>query len=305
MRRARGTERAPRVQAAWSAGAGADLLHEAAGTEAGDVAPARIVIATDPICSRCWAMEPALRRLRYHHGSRVAITRAYGGLLPRWAHFHDREVGIRAPGDVVSHWSAVARHHGQPIDPSVWRTDPLASSYPPTIALHVVRHLVPALEEAYLRRLRHALFLEARNVSREEVLIACAADVGVDWETFAAAYQAGAGAVAFSRELTTLRRLGVHSFPTLLVAGPAQTEPLLLRGAQTYERLVATLGRALGHTLPPDRWVTPMEALAAYGTGTLREFGELLGLDDAATAGALRAAGARVDELASGQLWRG
>ena len=280
------------------------LIGAAAGGDRQNMAPARIVVATDPICSRCWAMEPALRRLRYHHGERVTVTRAYGGLLPRWAYFHDREVGIRVPGDVVSHWTAVARHHGQPIDPSVWRTDPLASSYPPTIALHVMRHLAPALEELFLRRLRHALFLEARNVSREEVLIACAADVGVDWETFAAAYQAGAGAVAFSRELTTLRRMGVHSFPTLLVAGPAQAEPVLLRGAQSYERLVAALARALGDTPPPDRPVTPEAALASYGTGTLREFGELLGQDDETTVAALRAIGARVDRLASGQLWR-
>jgi hypothetical protein len=50
--------------------------------------------------------------------------------------------------------------------------------------------------------------------------------------------------------------------------------------------------------------VSAEEALAAYGTGTLREFGELLRLDDAAAADALRAAGARVDEAASGQLWR-
>jgi predicted DsbA family dithiol-disulfide isomerase len=301
--RMRGAVAAPREDPG-STHIGVALLGEAARADDGSVAPARIVVATDPICSRCWAMEPALRRLRYHHGQRVSVTRAYGGLLPRWAHFHDREVGIRVPGDVVSHWTAVARHHGQPIDPSVWRTDPLASSYPPTIALHVVRHLAPALEEPFLRRLRHALVLEARNVSREEVLIACAADVGVDWETFAAAYQAGAGALPFSHELMTLRRLGVDSFPTLLVAGPAQAEPVLLRGAQSYDRLVAALGRALGYPPPPDACVTPRAALAAYGTGTLREFGELLGLDDPAAAAALTAAGARVDELASGQLWR-
>lgn len=62
----------------------------------------------------------------------------------------------------------------------MWLTDPLPSSYPPSVAVHAVRALAPDREEDYLRRMRQALFLEARNIARPEVLVACAADIGLD-----------------------------------------------------------------------------------------------------------------------------
>lgn len=265
----------------------------------------RVLVATDPICSRCWVMEPAWRKLLHHHGDRLAVRRLYGGLLPRWHHFRDRNFPIEKPADVARHWSTVSRVHGQPIDPSVWLRDPLPSSYPPSIALHVVRHIAPALEASYLRRLRQALFLEARNVAREEVLIACAADVGLEWDSFAAAYQAGAGADAFARGLLTASALGIESLPTLIVRGPHGGRSVVMRGPQPYFRLATALRTALGDELAPEREVTPAEALRAYGTGTLREFAELLGETVERTEVLLLAAGARVDEEASGMVWRG
>lgn len=132
-------------------------------------ARARILFATDPICSHCWAMEPAWRRFLYHYGEHVEATHLYGGLLPQWEGFADVGAGIRAPEDIPPHWEEVAERYGQPIDPSVWLTDPLHSSYPPSIAVHAVRALAPGREEDYLRRIRQALFLEAR-VQRHPLL---------------------------------------------------------------------------------------------------------------------------------------
>lgn len=276
--------------------------------DAGSVLPpsdrAHVLVATDPICSRCWAMEPAWRKLVFHYGDLLTVTHVYGGLLPRWHHFRDRNFPIETPADVVRHWTEMARVHGQPIDPSVWLRDPVPSSYPPSIALHVVRHIAPALEERYLRRLRQALFLEAKNVAREEVLIACAADLGLDWEAFAAAYQAGAGAEPFARDLRSLSSLGVTALPTLLVRGGRRGAVQVLRGPQRYAQLRAALRDAVGTDLPPERPITPATALQAYGSGTAREFAELLELDEPTAEAELRAAGALVDRYASGRVWR-
>src|SRR5690606_16647761 len=100
-------------------------------TGAVDTAQARILFATDPICSHCWAMEPAWRRFLYHYGEYVEATHLYGGLLHHWEGFADVRAGIRGPEDIPPHWEEVAARYGQPIDPSVWLADPLPSSYPP------------------------------------------------------------------------------------------------------------------------------------------------------------------------------
>lgn len=233
-----------------------------------------ILYVTDPLCSGCWALEPAWRRLLHHHGDALDVRHVYGGLLPGWNGFEDRAAGIRVPADVAPHWRQVARHTGQTIDDSVWLVDPPGSSYPASEAAHVARLLDPVLEAAFLRRVREAVFLQARNIARRDVLIACAAAAGLDAEAFTILLDAGAGRHGFAADLAESRRLGVHGFPTLVVDGrPRGIEPLMT---------------VLGPVEPPS----PEEALRAYERGTLAEFSALLELDPTRTADALVAAGA-------------
>lgn len=264
-------------------------------------ARAEILFATDPICSHCWAMEPAWRRLLYLYGEHVDVTHLYGGLLPAWEGFTDSG-GIRQPSDIPPHWHEVAERYGQPIDPSVWLTDPLTSSYPASVAAHAVRAIAPEREEDYLRRLRQALFLEARNIARSEVLTACAADIGLDAAQFRAALGDPASRNAFAADLAAKAQSGIRGFPTLIVAGPVGEQPWVMRGSQPFFRLQRALEAALGD-LPPAREVTVDAVLRAYGSGTTREFSEVLELDQETTAAALLQAGARSRSLAGSRLW--
>ncbi|ODS52161.1 MAG: hypothetical protein ABS36_18625 [Acidobacteria bacterium SCN 69-37] len=250
---------------------------------------AHVLYFTDPICSHCWAMEPAWRRLLFHYGSRIRATHVYGGLLPAWTGFTDRAAGIGAPTDVAPHWAEVAERYGQPIDPGVWLTDPLSSSFPPSIAVCVVRLIDPEREDRFLRRIREAVFLEARNICRVDVLAACATDVGIDPQQFTRLFESGAGEPAFERDRASLKDHGVRGFPTIVVSGPG--EGGRLRGTQVFETLEDAVLRAAGlpsSTLRPSA----SDALDAYGTGTLREFAELLQMDDDETTAALESLGA-------------
>lgn len=262
---------------------------------------ARILFVTDPICSHCWAMEPSWRRFRHHYGARVEVTHLYGGLLPGWDGFLD-STGIRKPGDLPPHWEEVAERYGQPIDPSVWLTDPLASSYPASEAMHAVRAIAPEREEDYLRRIRQALFLEAQNIARPEILRALAEEIGLDGERFAAALADPASTAAFAADRERMKALGLRGFPTLVVDGPATERPWIMRGSQPFFRLERALAAVLGE-LPPRRDVHIEEVLREYGSGTTREFSEVLELDEEATVAALRQAGARSHPLAGSHVW--
>lgn len=267
----------------------------------GGTATAEILFVTDPICSHCWAMEPAWRRFLYHYGEHVTVTHLYGGLLPGWEGFHD-SAGIREPADIPPHWVEVAERYGQPIDPSVWWSDPLASSYPPSVAMHAARAIAPDREEDYLRRIRQALFLEARNIARPEVLIECAADIGLDPPAFRAALEDPASQEAFVADMGARAAAGIRGFPTLVVAGPAAAQPWLMRGSQPFFRLQRALEGVLGD-LPPARQVNTESVLREYGSGTTRELAEVLELDEPSTQAALEAAGARSRPLAGSRLW--
>ena len=264
-----------------------------------DAPRAEVLYVTDPICSHCWALEPAWRKLLYHYGDRLAVRHVYGGLLPGWEGFSDLRAGVSQPSDVAVHWDEVAQHYGQPIDPGVWLRDPLPSSYPPSIAVHAVRMLAPEREEAYLRRIRDALFLEARNIARADVLTELASEVGIDAEEFSRLYGSGVAEAAFRRDLDEKHLLGVRGFPTLIVRGRVK-----LRGTQPYERLERGLLKATGWE-PSGRTPTPAEALAAYGSGTTREFAELLGLGHDETVRALEENGGVRRPIAGDALWSG
>ena len=246
-------------------------------------------------------MEPAWRRFLYLYGEHVGVTHLYGGLLRGWEGFRD-SAGIEKPADIPPHWDEVAERYGQPIDASVWHTDPLASSYPASVAAHAVRAIAPEREEDYLRRIRQALFLEARNIARPEVLVACAADIGLDPAHFETALADPASEAAFAADLAARAQFGIRGFPTLLVAGPASERPWVMRGSQPFSRLQLALEAALGE-LPPAREVSAEAVLSAYGSGTTREFSEVLQLDEEAAEAALHQAGASSRLLAGSQLW--
>ena len=261
-----------------------------------------IVYATDPICSHCWAMEPAWRKLLYHYGNQLSVRHVYGGLLPSWQGFQDVSAGIGQPADVAPHWADVAQHYGQPIDPSVWLRDPLHSSYPPSIAVHAVRMLAPEREGAFLRRIREALFLHAQNIARPELLTEYARELGIDRQQFSMLYDNGIAEAAFRRDLEEVRRLGVRGFPTLIIRG-CDGGIVTVHGSQPYARLERAVLQVTG--LPPAKQPPTLDqGLATYGSGTTKEFAELLNLDHAAAVRVLEASGVDRTPVAGDAVWR-
>lgn len=261
-----------------------------------------IIYVTDPICSHCWAMEPAWRRFLFHFEGFIQWRHIYGGLLPSWQGFSDAGNGIGQPADVAPHWAEVAAHYGQPINPNVWLQDPPHSSFPASIAAHAVRIMAPEQEDSYLRRLRQAVFLEARNVARDDVLIDCAVDIGLDKARFSELWHTGIGKYGFERDLAEVKQLPVAGFPTLLFItndGVAQ----ILRGTQSFAHLQSALTKLLPE-LPPLENPNVTDALEKYQSGTTKEFAELLQLSFTETATVLLNAGAHQRQSSKETIWQ-
>lgn len=257
----------------------------------------RITYVTDPVCSACWVMEPAWRSLTARYGDMLDVVLVYGGLLPRWEGFADPGAGIRGPGDVARHWDQYAHASGQPIDSSVWRTDPLGSSHPACVAAAAVRLVAPELEEVFLRRLRESLFLHARNIARREVQREAAVAVGVDPDAFTTALDDGRAHREFEADLRLLPGLGVRGFPTVVVEGPAGR--LVLHGARRLEDAVLTVGELSARPHLDD----VATAVGRLGTGTTAEYAAVLGLSRQETRRRLSAAGLRRCTAGAGEFW--
>lgn len=199
--------------------------------------PLTIQYFTDPICSSCWGIEPQLRRLKAEYGSVVHIEYHMGGLLPGWEGFNGG--GISKPSDVASHWDEVSQHYRMPIIGDVWLEDPLASSYPPSIAFKAAELQDKQGALAFLRRMREMVFMEKRNIARREVILEAAAETGLDTARLSRDLD-GAGPALFQADLALARATGVRGFPTMIVSH-ASGDRRTVYGSRPYSELVSTL----------------------------------------------------------------
>jgi protein-disulfide isomerase-like protein with CxxC motif len=271
-------------------------------TDRGSAEKARLLYVTDPLCSGCWAFEPAWRRLLYRYGAEFSITYVYGGLLPSWEGFADPGAGISAPRDVATHWDAVSQASGQPIDSRVWLSDPPASSYPASIAAAAVRLVAPEQEGRYLRRLRELVFLEHQNIARPEVLRRALEAIDIDSDVWRAMLESGAAERAFAADRLLARSLRVQVFPTVLLdaAGPPR---LLAEGSLAPTALERALLRAAATPLVPRRAPRSAAVLESYRTGTSAELAAALSLPVPDAERELTSTGARPRPAANGTVW--
>jgi len=129
---------------------------------------------TDPLCPWCWGAEPRYRALKAAFGDAVFWVHRMGGMEGRVPQVED-------PERARARMEQISLETRMPIDLDVWRPRSPASPLPASVAVKAVGFQDPALEDAYLRRVREAFFTEGRAVDTSEALVALARDVpGID-----------------------------------------------------------------------------------------------------------------------------
>ncbi|HET6253634.1 MAG TPA: DsbA family protein [Puia sp.] len=198
------------------------------------ITPQKLLVKyfTDPICSTCWIIQPALKRMSLEYGPYLEIKYYMGGLLPSW---DTCEGKIKSPTDAARLWKDVNETYQIPIDGDIWLEDPLSSSFPPSIAVKAAQLQDEQAAILYLRRIREKLFLEKKNIMRWKHLEAAAAEVGLNLLAFTKAYE-GKARIAFQHDLQLARELGVRSFPHLIFSNAAG-QTVRLKGHLYYEDL--------------------------------------------------------------------
>lgn len=249
----------------------------------------QITYFTDPLCSWCWAFEPHWRRLRYEFGDQLSWRYRMGGLIPDWTRYHDPVNEISRPGQMGPQWLHVQKITGMPVDPKLWQQNPPASSYPACIAAKAAEPFGPEFAELYLRRLREAAMLEARDVAQAVVLQQLAAEANrllapqdqIDLNGFAAAARGEPSREAFRDDIKEVRFREIGRFPALILHRSGNTG-LMLTGYRPYGALREALHK-VAPDLEPIRSVTDLaDYVAHWQRITIRELAEALdvGLDD-------------------------
>jgi putative protein-disulfide isomerase len=234
----------------------------------------KVMYFTDPICSACWSIEPQLRKLLLEYGSGLTVEYHMGGLLPSWEGFNGG--GISKPSDVAHHWEEMSRYFGMPIDGDVWLNDPLASSYPPCIAVKAAEMQGATHASNFLRRIREMVFLEKKNITKWEHLKQAAFETGLDTAKLAADYK-GDAVIRFREDIQLSAKYGVRGFPALFFSDSLNNQSTVY-GYRPYEDFESAL-KKLAVDVPKKNYSSDGDHLFRHFTSlTDKEFSVLRGI---------------------------
>ncbi len=233
-----------------------------------------ILYFTDPICSACWGIEPQLRKLKLEYGNQVEIKYYMGGLLPSWDGFNGG--GISKPSDVAHHWDEVSRHYQMPISGNVWLKDPLASSYPPSIAFKAASIQDKQKSQVFLRIIREMVFLEEKNIAKWEHIADAANQSGLDTAKLRTDYSTIA-TKDFENDLYFARETGVRGFPTLIFKNSnGQSETMV--GFRPYTVFENAMNKMNSKVVKASYNKEGMDLFKYFPTLTTNEFAVLKGI---------------------------
>jgi len=131
-------------------------------------------------------------------GEQLEITYVMGGLA--------REFEDDLSSLVIT-WLDHAAESGMPLDPRIWHSDGVRSTYPACIAFRAAAEQGPAAAERYLRVLREGFMCHGRKLDGPEALVAETRRAGLDVQRFRIDLESNAILEAFGSDLEESRTI--------------------------------------------------------------------------------------------------
>ncbi len=177
--------------------------------------PPTLYYVHDPMCSWCWGFRPALDGLLAGLPREVRVARLLGGLAPDC----DEPMPDAMRAQLQETWRRIEeRIPGTRFNFEFWtRCAPRRSTWPACRAVIAARRQSPAFDRAMTAAVQRAYYLEARNPSDRETLIALAGEIGADSDRFARDLDAETTRQALADEIARARGMGADSFPSLVL----------------------------------------------------------------------------------------
>lgn len=176
----------------------------------------------DPLCGWCYGAKPLIDVARG-----ILPVVAHGGGMMAGA--QRQPVSAQLRDYVMPHDHRIAQYTGQPFGEAYFEgllrdTTAVFDSQPPTTAVLAAEQLAGRGLEL-LGHLQTAHYVEGRRIADIDVLMAVAAEMGLEADGFRAAYDAASGEVTqahFKASRGLLSRVGGQGFPTVVLEQSGQ-----------------------------------------------------------------------------------
>lgn len=195
-----------------------------------------VVFVTDPMCSWCWGMTPAVEHLIGVAGERFEFDVRLGGINTT----SSLPVGAYGRKMLSKLWHEVAAVTGQPFG---HRVEPgtVYNSTLPCCAVEAARDVIGAPPFELLHALQRHFFVDGANVNDEAALLRVAGAVGIDPAALKARLYAVEVRERVRWSFNTARRYGTQALPSVLVSKNGYEFRLLAGGYVGADVLLADL----------------------------------------------------------------
>ncbi|KAA1193097.1 DsbA family protein [Pseudohalioglobus sediminis] len=167
----------------------------------------------DPMCSWCWGYRRTWDTLCAFLPADVSVVSVVGGLAPDT----DEPMPIAQQETIAGYWRDVQAKTGAEFNFDFWRLcQPRRSTYPACRAVLAAR--LQGAEQAMIDAVQKAYYLRAMNPSDSSTLIKLARETGPNKQQFAQDLDSPAIQSELENEFALRKRLGVYSFPSLVLA---------------------------------------------------------------------------------------
>lgn len=175
----------------------------------------KLYYAHDPMCSWCWAFRPSLLSLSKGLPDEIVVVRILGGLAPD----SEEPMPDETRQLVQGHWQAIEKQvPATQFNHDFWvDCEPRRSTYPSCRAVIAARNQGQEFDAEMTFAIQQAYYLHARNPSDYSTLIELSDELGLDKDRFAQDIKSLEINETLHEEIKQSRRLGLNSFPGLLL----------------------------------------------------------------------------------------
>lgn len=207
-----------------------------------------LIYCYDAYCGWCYAFSPVMKQIAQDYGSNGYIEVLSGGML-----LPASPKSITVLADYLSEaYKTVEVHTGIHFgEDYLWhiqnpeKSDWFPHSEKPAIALSIIRQYSPELSLSFAAALQYALFFEGRDLTDDEAYRHLLPEYHITPSVFYEALHSISFKEKAHHDFALVKRLGISSFPVLLLQEDENRFHLIAKGYTNYETVKTRLTTVL------------------------------------------------------------
>ncbi|MBS4161458.1 DsbA family protein, partial [Klebsiella pneumoniae] len=220
--------------------------------------PMEIYMFVDPLSPECWALEPAIKKLKIRYGRFFTLRMIAACSITAL------NVQKRKKRRLAEAWEKIASKSGMSCDGSLWFDNPLSAPYLASLALKAAELQGRKAGLQFLRSMQERLFLNKQDITDEQVLFNIAESTQLDSNEFKKDLHSQSAVKALQCDMKIAAEMEVTSVPTLTFFNShREGEGLKVTGLYSYDIYEEVLFEMLGDEPKPSQ-TPPLELFVEY-----------------------------------------